>query len=70
MILSGETRRTCRQSCPSGSFATTKLILTDLLSNMALHADSATNNRLSHGVTKESTRIRPFGFKDWVCRAQ
>jgi len=63
MILSGENRRTRRQTCPNAVFATKKLILTDLLSNKEIQADSAENNRLSHGATKEPTRIRPYGFK-------
>jgi len=63
MMLSGENRRTRRQTCPNAVLAAKKLILTDLLSITEIQADSLANNRLSHGAPKELTSIRPYEFK-------
>jgi hypothetical protein len=49
MILTGETRRTRRKTCPSATSSTTNLSRTDRGANTGLRGLTPATNRLSYG---------------------
>jgi hypothetical protein len=52
MILTEETRRTRRKTCPSATLSTTNPTWIDPGANVGLRGERPATNRLSHGTTK------------------
>jgi hypothetical protein len=51
MILTGENRRTRRQTCPNATLSTINPTWTDLSANPVLRGERPVTNHLSHGTT-------------------
>jgi len=52
MILTGENRKTRRETCPSATLSTTNPTWTDPGANPGLSGERPATNRLSHGMAK------------------
>jgi hypothetical protein len=52
IVLTGENRRTRRETCPSSTLSTTSPISTDPGANPWFHGERPTSNRLSHGTAE------------------
>jgi hypothetical protein len=85
MILTGESQRTRRKTCPSATLSSRSLTWTDSSGNPGLRGDRPTTNRLSHGTAREdpeaeivhesvrSTKWRSelnFGYANWNCKTE
>jgi hypothetical protein len=50
MIMTGESQRTRRQTCPSATLSTTNPTWTDPGTNLGLHGERPATNCLTHGM--------------------
>jgi hypothetical protein len=60
MILTGENRRTRRETCPNATLFTTYPTWIDLGANPGLRGERPATNRLSHGTARISLLLLLF----------
>jgi hypothetical protein len=58
MILTGETRETQTETCPSATLSTTDPTWTDSSAIPGLHGERPASNRLSHGTANSELLMK------------
>jgi hypothetical protein len=63
MILTGESRKTRKETCPNVTLSTTNSTWTDLEANFGLSVDRLATNRLSHSTVFPLLLIPPVDIR-------